>query len=82
MLSVIAAIMVITVITVITMSVLKPAPYTADEQGHFKYTLTSEKEGRMDWEGQVSGTAISGKMVWKKDGQDDIHYTFQGQEVR
>ncbi len=52
--------------------------YTADEECHFKYTLTSPNEGRMDWEGQVKGNAIEGKMVWVKAGQADIHYTFSG----
>lgn len=58
------------------------APYSLDDQGRFKFSLTSEKEGKMDWEGQVSGTTISGKYVWTKAGQDDIHYTFQGEEVK
>lgn len=56
--------------------------YTLDEQGNFKYTLTSEKEGRMDWEGKVTGSTIEGKMVWVKAGQGDIHYTFTGQESK
>lgn len=58
------------------------AAYTLDDKGNFKYTLTSATEGRMDWEGQVSGSSISGKMVWVKSGQDDIHYTFKGEEVK
>lgn len=57
------------------------APYTYDpKSGVFKYTLTSASEGRMDWEGTVSANAVSGKMVWVKAGQNDIHYTFQGAE--
>ena len=58
------------------------AAYTLDDNGNFKYTLTSDVEGKMDWEGQVAGTSISGKMVWIKAGQDDIHYTFKGEEVK
>ena len=54
--------------------------YTCDERNAFKYTLTSEKEGRMDWEGQVTGKTITGKMVWIKPGQKDIYYTFKGTE--
>ncbi len=56
------------------------AAYTFDEAGNFKFSLSSEKEGKMDWEGQVSGTSISGKYVWIKAGQDDIQYTFKGEE--
>jgi len=59
------------------------ASYTYDAQsGAFQYTLTSEKEGRMDWEGKLAANAVSGKMVWVKAGQNDIHYTFQGEEVK
>ncbi len=55
--------------------------YTSDDRCTFKYTLTSEKEGRMDWEGQVQSNIITGKMVWVKEGQNDIHYTFKGTEM-
>ena len=58
------------------------AAYSLNDQGTFKFTLTSEKEGKMDWEGQVDGSKISGSYVWFKAGQDDIHYTFQGEEVK
>lgn len=58
------------------------AAYTLDDNGSFKYTLTSDAEGKMNWEGQVVGTSISGKMVWIKAGQDDIYYTFKGEEVK
>jgi len=57
------------------------APYTYDLQSRvFKYTLTSASEGRMDWEGTLSANVVSGKMVWVKAGQNDIHYTFKGAE--
>jgi len=58
------------------------ASYSLDNSGNFKYTLTSDTEGKMDWEGQVTGSAISGKMVWIKTGQDNIYYTFKGEEVK
>ncbi|MFN8278695.1 MAG: hypothetical protein U0V49_00275 [Saprospiraceae bacterium] len=58
------------------------AAYTIDDNGHFKFSLTSEKEGRMDWEGNVHGSFINGQYVWIKSGQDDIHYTFEGKEVK
>lgn len=56
--------------------------YTCDPDYRFAYTLTSDKEGRMDWKGQVKGNAISGEMVWVKAGQDNIHYTFKGEELK
>lgn len=56
--------------------------YTSDNKGNFKYTLTSEQEDKMDWEGQVTGNSVSGTMVWVKAGQADIHYTFKGKEMK
>ena len=56
------------------------APYTCDADGNFNYTLSSAAEGRMDWEGRVSGKSVEGKMAWVKAGQADIHYTFKGAE--
>jgi hypothetical protein len=58
------------------------AAYNLDDQGKFKFRLTSEKEGKMDWNGQVDGSRIIGSYVWIKAGQADIHYTFQGEEVK
>lgn len=58
------------------------AAYTLDDKGNFQFTLTSETEGKMEWEGNVSGSTVSGKMVWIKTGQDNIHYTFKGEEVK
>jgi len=58
------------------------AAYSLDDQGKFKFSLTSEKEGKMDWNGQVDGSRIIGSYVWIKAGQADIHYTFQGEEVK
>jgi hypothetical protein len=56
--------------------------YTCDADYRFKYTLTSEKEGRMDWQGQVTGSTVTGSMVWIKSGQNDIAYTFKGEEAK
>lgn len=59
------------------------APYTFDdEKASFKYTLTSPTEGKMMWEGIVSGNKVSGQYVWVKSGQKDIHYTFKGDEMK
>ncbi len=59
------------------------APYTFDEKNAtFKYSLTSPTEGKLMWEGTVSGNQISGQYVWVKSGQKDIHYTFKGNEMK
>jgi hypothetical protein len=59
-----------------------PAVYTSPDGRSFSATLMSDAEGRMDWQGTVDGKSISGGYVWKKAGQNDITYTFKGEEVR
>lgn len=57
------------------------APYssTSDANGiHFNAVTTSEKEGSIAWSGTVSGDAITGKMVWTKQGQSPITYDVTG----
>ena len=43
---------------------------------------TSEKEGKMAWQGKITGDKIEGSVVWTKDGQDPITYTFTGKESK
>ena len=56
---------------------------TATEDGviRFTSTATSPKEGSIQWTGTVDGGQIKGEYVWKKEGQADIHYTFEGPEA-
>ena len=57
------------------------APYKAAVDGSnvvFESTLVSEKEGKTDWKGTIAGDDIKGTFVWAKEGQDPIHYEFQG----
>ncbi len=54
--------------------------YKATKDGdniNFEATMTSDKEGKMIWKGMVMGDKIHGDVVWKKDGQDDIAYSFE-----
>lgn len=57
------------------------APYEARSKGDtvlFKSTLTSEKEGKAEWEGKVTGDKIKGSFIWSKEGQDSITYGYEG----
>lgn len=57
------------------------SPYETRTKGDlilFKSTLTSEKEGKGEWEGRVSGDKISGLFIWSKAGQDPIIYEYEG----
>ncbi len=58
--------------------------YTAENMpdGSIKFSsvMLSPNEGKMVWEGMVKDKAIEGKMVWSKEGQDDIDYVFRGME--
>ena len=40
--------------------------------------MTSEKEGRMDWQIRATEGKVSGSVLWVKAGQADIAYTFEG----
>lgn len=58
-----------------------PAPYTASSDSGtttFESTLVSEKEGKNQWKGTVTGDKISGVSVWSKEGQDSITYHYEG----
>ncbi len=44
----------------------------------FNSTTKSATEGEMTFVGSVKENLISGTFVWKKAGQADIHYAFQG----
>lgn len=58
-----------------------PAGYEARSKGGvlmFKSTLTSDKEGKTEWEGAVTGDEISGTMFWTKEGQEPVIYTYKG----
>ncbi len=58
-----------------------PAKYESkskDDVTMFKSTLTSEKEGKAEWEGKVKGDNIEGTFIWSKEGQDPIVYTYKG----
>lgn len=55
--------------------------YTATQSGenyNFEATMQSPNEGAMIWKGMVMGDYVHGEMVWKKSGQQDLHYTFEG----
>ena len=57
------------------------APYTAtDADGtvSFSAEAASESEGTASWTGTITGDQISGTMVWSKEGQEPITYTFSG----
>ncbi len=38
----------------------------------------SDKEGTMSWQGKVTGDRIEGTVVWSKDGQSRVNYTYTG----
>jgi len=44
----------------------------------FESTLTSEKEGKVEWEGKVEGDSITGNFMWSKPGQEPVLYTYAG----
>ncbi len=59
--------------------------YTATKEGKkikFETTMTSPAEGTMHWTGAVEGEHLDGEMVWHKEGQADIHYSYTTRDVK
>lgn len=58
--------------------------YVKQTEGYISWssTISSEKEGVMAWQGTVKGDKIEGNCTWRKTGQDAIHYTFSGTELK
>ncbi len=58
------------------------APYKSEiKEGKLSFTgkTTSSTEGEMEFTGMVNGNAINGSFVWRKAGQADIHYVYEGE---
>jgi hypothetical protein len=45
---------------------------------YFYVTAASEKEGNLKWRGSVRGNITEGTIIWEKNGQAPIKYTFRG----
>ncbi len=55
--------------------------YTGKKDGEnytFEAEMPSTSEGTMTWTGMIMGDSIHGTMVWKKAGQPDMFYAFNG----
>jgi len=48
------------------------------EAGLWSANGESPREGKVHWHGEVSGEAMSGKMVWTKSDGTILHYSFSG----
>ena len=44
----------------------------------FRVVCKSDKEGTMTWGGTIKDDQIEGTIVWTKEGQDAVRYTFKG----
>jgi hypothetical protein len=61
------------------------APYSwhdANGSIEFHAVTKSEKEGEMDWSGQVKGTTLMATAIWKKSGQKTIEYQATAKEKK
>ena len=57
------------------------APYHSTRQGKrvsFEATAESAEEGTMAWKGTVTGSTLSGTVLWTKGGKKSVEYWFQG----
>lgn len=56
-----------------------PCAFKKENDGTtFESTTHSTTEDQMIWKGIVKGNVIEGSVVWKKEGQADIAYSFKG----
>lgn len=61
------------------------APYSWHEANgavEFDAVTRSEKEGEIEWSGQVRGDSLSATLVWKKPGQKTIEYQTTAKEKK
>jgi hypothetical protein len=60
----------------------KPADYQEDVRMYgpakFNSTQTSDKEGKIDWEGTADANELTGTMTWTRKDGTVIHYDIQG----
>jgi hypothetical protein len=59
-----------------------PVQYDEDTRAFgpatFKCTQTSDKEGKIVWQGMTTGQDITGTIVWTKADGTVVHYDYQG----
>lgn len=60
-----------------------PVSYTAKKEKEgdtitFEAEATSPKEGKNHWKGSVTGDNCEATLVWTKEGQAPIEYSFKG----
>jgi hypothetical protein len=59
-----------------------PVAYTTESADGgataFQATTSSATEGTIEWRGTAEGDRVEGHMLWKKQGQNDIAYSFSG----
>jgi hypothetical protein len=60
----------------------EPAAYEGDVRGGaigtFKSTLTSDKEGKIEWSGTITGRDMIGDLTWTKKDGTVLKYSFKG----
>ena len=60
----------------------KAAQYEEDTRSGiistFKATMTSEKEGKAEWTGTLTGSEIKGELKWTKADGTMVNYTYEG----
>ncbi len=58
------------------------SPYTSELKNgsmSFRGKTVSPSEGEMEFNGSVNGNSIKGGFIWRKSGQADIQYVFEGE---
>lgn len=61
----------------------QPVSYKTKKNGKgivFTAAARSDQDGEMYWQGTIINDQIQGTAIWKKEGQDDIQYKFEGRQ--
>lgn len=61
----------------------QPVSYKVKKNGKgiiFTAATQSDQDGEMYWQGTITNDQIQGTAIWKKEGQDDIQYKFEGRQ--
>jgi len=59
----------------------KPASYHSEiepNEAEFEVEQASESEGVLTWLGEIRGTTITGRLVWRKDDGTKLAFEFSG----
>lgn len=59
----------------------KPAPYRGEKEekdAEFEAEQTSDTDGVLNWQGEIRGKKVMGRLRWKKNDGTNLSFEFEG----